>query len=441
MMISHAASGSTHGRAGRKVLVIDARKAHLHAMAGRELYVDLHPEQQVPGMCARLNRSLHGTRDAAIRWEAFLAEQLGVMGFRKSKASPCCYEHKTRDLRCIAHGHDFVFVGPGDELRWAQKQMEANFLVKVIGQLGGDKEDLSELRVLNRVLRWTSREILLEADPQHQDILVWDKPGNAVFTPSIRAELMCDLAHESLNASETRFPIRSCSLQLSRAGSPGHRICCKGTMPKDVGARPRESIVATTPQALPQRQPASRIQLSVAGGVWPRRIRGYRLRRLLGYTTQHLRWCGPTRRPPNQALVQHAQSSDPQFSRGRTLWPCKRHYRGSRDPSMGTRPRPRDEGLDACRLRRGHWHLPEKRHWPSTAPRRGPTLGTRRSAQRGLRTLQSQRESKPCRHPHEEFHSRSSGSQLAYPRPRTRGGPRSFSATRPTPRASTALRK
>ena len=125
MMISHAASGRTHGRGGRKILVIDARKAHLHAMAGREVFVDLPPEQKVPGTCARLNRCLYGTRDAPARWEAFLAEQLKLMGFTRGKASPCCFKHATRDLRCIVHGDDFVFVGPEAELKWIQKRMEA----------------------------------------------------------------------------------------------------------------------------------------------------------------------------------------------------------------------------------------------------------------------------------------------------------------------------
>ena len=99
MMISHAASGRTHGQGGRKLLVIDARKAHLHAMAEREVYVDLPPEQSVPGMCSRLNRCLYGTRDAPARWEAFLAKQLALMGFKRGKASPCCFRHKSRDLR------------------------------------------------------------------------------------------------------------------------------------------------------------------------------------------------------------------------------------------------------------------------------------------------------------------------------------------------------
>ena len=72
MMVSHAASGRNHGHGGRKILVIDARKAHLHAMAEREVYVDLPPEQLVPGVCARLNRCVYGTRDAPAGWEAFL---------------------------------------------------------------------------------------------------------------------------------------------------------------------------------------------------------------------------------------------------------------------------------------------------------------------------------------------------------------------------------
>ena len=57
------------------------------------------------------------------------------MGFTRGKASTCCYQHAARDLRCIVHGDDFVFVGPKHELRWVQGRMEASFLVKVIGQL------------------------------------------------------------------------------------------------------------------------------------------------------------------------------------------------------------------------------------------------------------------------------------------------------------------
>ena len=72
----------------------------------------------------------------------------------------------------MVHGDDFVHVGAEPDLRWIQEQMEHRFLVKVIGQLGGDPTDLPELRVLNRVLRLSLEGILLEADPRHQEILV-----------------------------------------------------------------------------------------------------------------------------------------------------------------------------------------------------------------------------------------------------------------------------
>jgi hypothetical protein len=155
MILSHAATGRRSGRGGRRVLVIDARKVHLHAIAERAVYIALPPEEQVPGMCARLIRCLYGTRDAPARWEAFLAQELGKMGFVRGKASPCCFNHMGCDLKCVVHGDDFVFVGADADLNWVQEQMNQSFLVKVIGRLGGDENDLQELRVLNRVLHWT----------------------------------------------------------------------------------------------------------------------------------------------------------------------------------------------------------------------------------------------------------------------------------------------
>jgi hypothetical protein len=47
-----------------EILVIDARKVYLHALAERLVYVDLPPEVRQKGMCARLKRCLYGTRDA-----------------------------------------------------------------------------------------------------------------------------------------------------------------------------------------------------------------------------------------------------------------------------------------------------------------------------------------------------------------------------------------
>ena len=67
LLCSHAASGRSSSTGGRKILVLDAQKAHLRAFAERNLYVALPREVRVPGLCGRLWRHLYGTRDALAR--------------------------------------------------------------------------------------------------------------------------------------------------------------------------------------------------------------------------------------------------------------------------------------------------------------------------------------------------------------------------------------
>jgi hypothetical protein len=190
MMISRAASSRSSGKKGRKILVIDARKAHLHAMTDRDIFVMLPPEIRRPGMCGRLKRCLYGTRDASARWEAFLASELIKHGFKQGLASSCCFTHASRDLRCMVHGDDFVFVGPDEDLEWAEKVMEESFLIKRVGKLGGDTGDDNEIRILNRVLRWTEAGIKYEADPRHAEILAREvgASGPAVRTPGVKGK-------------------------------------------------------------------------------------------------------------------------------------------------------------------------------------------------------------------------------------------------------------
>ena len=64
LISSVATSQSGDCPGGTKLLVIDARKAHLHASPERDLFVELPPEVRRPGMCGRLKRCLYGTRDA-----------------------------------------------------------------------------------------------------------------------------------------------------------------------------------------------------------------------------------------------------------------------------------------------------------------------------------------------------------------------------------------
>ena len=56
------------GARRKKLIFLDAKKAHLHAPAVRDVCVELPPERARPGYCCRLRRCLCGTRDAPQQW-------------------------------------------------------------------------------------------------------------------------------------------------------------------------------------------------------------------------------------------------------------------------------------------------------------------------------------------------------------------------------------
>ena len=63
----------------RKLLFIDARKAHLNSKCEEDVYVELPEECGCPpGVCGKLNNWLYGFRPAAAAWEKFLFGQVRI---------------------------------------------------------------------------------------------------------------------------------------------------------------------------------------------------------------------------------------------------------------------------------------------------------------------------------------------------------------------------
>ena len=91
-LVSTCASSDLVSRcASSKLLVQDVKKAYLCAPAIRDVYVELPPERAQPGVCAKLHKSLYGTRDAALDWAQAYLEVLEGMGFVKGRSSPCSF--------------------------------------------------------------------------------------------------------------------------------------------------------------------------------------------------------------------------------------------------------------------------------------------------------------------------------------------------------------
>ena len=95
---------------GMKLDFIDVRRAYFHALARREVFVKLPPEDDQPGMCGKLVKALYGTRDAAQNWEYAYIAFLEKVGFNRGKSPPCIFWHKQRNVRIVVHGDDFTVL-------------------------------------------------------------------------------------------------------------------------------------------------------------------------------------------------------------------------------------------------------------------------------------------------------------------------------------------
>ena len=95
------------------LLYTDISRAYFHAPAKDEKYIELPGEEwgnDHPRECGRLLVSLYGTRDAAHNWEEAYAGALIKAGFIRGVGGPCMLAHKTRALKLLVHGDDFVYV-------------------------------------------------------------------------------------------------------------------------------------------------------------------------------------------------------------------------------------------------------------------------------------------------------------------------------------------
>jgi hypothetical protein len=98
MLLSRAATRRRDGR-WRKLMFIDARKAHLNPKCEDDVYVELPAECGVgKGMCGKLNFWLHGFRPAVVAWEKPYAGLLGEVGFVRGISCGVVFYHKDRDV-------------------------------------------------------------------------------------------------------------------------------------------------------------------------------------------------------------------------------------------------------------------------------------------------------------------------------------------------------
>ena len=157
-----------------KLMYADVSRAYFYAPAVRAVYVQLPAEDRCPGdegLVGRLKMSMYGTRDAAANWAAEYGATLVAAGYVQGVASPCIFHNAESNTTIMVHGDDFVGVGRTAELSRIRAALEDKYKLKV-EMLSGEKSDVREVKILNKIVRWTDRGIELEADPRHAEIVI-----------------------------------------------------------------------------------------------------------------------------------------------------------------------------------------------------------------------------------------------------------------------------
>ena len=89
ILVSRAATRRVDGR-WRKLLMIDAKKAHLNPKCEDDVFIDLPEECGAgPGMCGKLKFWLYGFRPAASAWEKLYSTNLEGVGFVQGVSCGC----------------------------------------------------------------------------------------------------------------------------------------------------------------------------------------------------------------------------------------------------------------------------------------------------------------------------------------------------------------
>ena len=139
---------ASFGRTGgsRKVLFMDAKKAHLNPICQEDVYIQLPEEAEAgAGICGKLEFWMYGMRPAAQAWEECYSQKMEEVGFKRGIGNSVVFYHMGRDISVLVHGDDFVAVGEDEDVEWFRKVAVGWFEMKVRGRLG-DSEDDDKMR-------------------------------------------------------------------------------------------------------------------------------------------------------------------------------------------------------------------------------------------------------------------------------------------------------
>ena len=79
--------------------------------------------------------------------------------------------HPSRDIKTLVHGDDYFSEGSDASMDWLEAEL-ANACEFQTQRLGAGKQQKTEGKVLNRILRHIASGWEIEADPRHAELVI-----------------------------------------------------------------------------------------------------------------------------------------------------------------------------------------------------------------------------------------------------------------------------
>ena len=194
-----------------KLSFIDVRKAYFNGIPTRKLFVRLPKELGLPpNIVGKLKKCIYGTRDAGAIWEGCYGDALANMGFAQGKASPCCFYSAAWNVSVVVHGDDFTALGTATALDLYEAGMSKAFEVKLRGRMGPEPNDLKEIQILNRIVRYNDDGLTYEADPRHVELIIKAlnlEDCKKVITPGVKTTYEQMEEEEHLKSGDDPAPV------------------------------------------------------------------------------------------------------------------------------------------------------------------------------------------------------------------------------------------
>ena len=209
-------------------MFIDVKKAHLYARCEEEEWIQLPEEFWEYGKYAGLRRWLCGVRKAAAGWEEEYAGKLESEGFRRGKGAPTVFFNAKTAVRLVVHSDDFTYSGTKKELEKIKEKMREWYVIKDPGTMCSGKNEIKEVTILGRTVRWTAEGLEYEADVRHRRRIMeaegLEEDSKAAPSPAVKEDTgKGELDEKDLDTDDHRR-FRSAGATLNYLGRRMKRV-------------------------------------------------------------------------------------------------------------------------------------------------------------------------------------------------------------------------